>query len=185
MQAYWPATQLESWGTALQSGHIAAAPAEGVYGYVANPFAEAALQAIFNAKQRTLNKGFIVLIQNLNQLPLFCPALPDSAISAIQTHWQPGQPPTTLVLPALPDLSKLLTGGLSTIALRLPQTDYMQAYLRAAGTPLVSTSLNLSGQPAAVSADQIPAGLLALTLPEPLSGTPSRIFNPLENTWLR
>ena len=181
----WSQSELTPWRTALHSGHIAAAPAEGVYGYVANPFSPAALQSLLQAKNRAPGKGFIILIQSLHQLPLFCPLLPDVCIAAIQTHWQPGAPPTTLILPALATLPEALLGTHATVAVRCPQWPYMQHYLRAAGMPLVSTSLNLSGQLPAVAASQIPAHIPALTLPEPLSGAPSRIYNPLENKWLR
>ncbi len=176
---------LDVWQAALHRGEVAAAPAEGVYGYVAAPFHVEALQSLLEAKNRAPTKGYIVLIENLSQLSLFCPVLPEACHQAMQTYWHPSQPPTTLVLPALPTLPKLLTGGLPTIAIRLPQQPYMQSYLAAAGMPLVSTSLNLSGQPPATHANHIPVGVPALTLPYALSGTPSRIYNPLENTWLR
>lgn len=182
---YWQPNHLQPWLSALNAGQLAAAPAEGMYGYVANPFNEAALEAIMEAKQRSLTKGVIVLVQSPLQLDLFCPALPAECVDAIRTHWQFGQPATTLVLPALPTLSKLLTGGLGTIAIRQPQAHYVQEYLEAAGTPLVSTSLNLSGEAPALSADQIPSGVAALTLAKALSGEPSRIFNPVTNEWLR
>lgn len=180
----WTDEQLTPWLAALRSGRIAAAPAEGVYGYVANPFAPSALQMLLETKQRSANKGFIVLIQNTSQLELFCPPLPEACRSAVTEFWHQGHP-VTLILPALPNLPEVLNGNLPTIAIRMPQKDYMQAYLWAAGMPLVSTSLNLAGEPAAISAEQIPAGTPALTLPHPLSGIPSRIFHPMENTWLR
>lgn len=177
--------QLAPWQAALARGEVAAAPAEGVYGYVADPFNLTALQALLTAKNRAPTKGYIVLIENLHQLPLFCPTLPDACINAIQTYWREGEAPTTLILPALESLPDLLTGGLPTIALRCPQLPYMRQYLRAFGKPLVSTSLNISGQPPATSHTEIPENLPSLTLPNPLSGQPSRIFNPLANTWLR
>jgi len=61
----------------------------------------------------------------------------------------------------------------------------MQDYLKAAGQPVVSTSLNMSGEPPATTRDEVPADIAALTLPQPLSGTPSRIFNPVGGIWLR
>ncbi len=182
---YWQSVQIQRWLAAVQAGQLAAAPAEGMYGYVADPFNAAALEAIMQAKQRNLTKGFIVLVQSPLQLDLFCPALPAECVDAIRTHWQFGQPPTTLVLPALPSLSKLLTGGLDTIAIRQPQSHYVQEYLEAAGTPLVSTSLNLSGEEPALTVDTLPTGIAALTLEKPLTGTPSRIFNPMTGQWLR
>lgn len=181
----WNASELSAWVAALHAGQVCAAPAEGVYGYVADPFNPAALQSVLTVKNRVPTKGCIVLIRNLEQLKKLCPPLPQSCTEAIATYWQPGQPPVTLILPALPTLPELLTGGLPTIAVRLPQPAYMQDYLAAAGQPLVSTSLNLSGEPPATTRQEVPTDVPALTLPDALSGTPSRIFNPVTGMWLR
>lgn len=183
--AYWLPAQLAPWLAALKAGGVVAAPAEGLYGYCADPFNPAALRALMEIKQRDPSKGLIVLISAVEQLGRLCPPLTEAQQIAIATHWQPGQPPTTLILPALATLTPLLTGGHATIAVRLPQNPYMQEYLAAAQTPLVSTSANLSGQPAATTAAQLAPEVPALTLPQPLSGTPSRIFNPQTGHWLR
>lgn len=182
---FWQPSQLQPWLAAINAGQLAAAPAEGVYGYVANPFNESALHAILEAKNRPAAKGFILLVQSPLQLDMLCPALPESCVNAIRTHWIFGQPATTLILPALPAVSPLLTGGTGTIAVRQPQAHYVQEYLDAANMPLVSTSLNLTGESPATSAAEIPTHIAALTLPQSLSGVPSRIFNPLTGAWLR
>ena len=176
---------MQSWSAALRAGRVCAAPAEGVYGYVADPFNPAALQGVLTVKNRVPTKGCIVLIQNREQLDQLCPTLPQSCTDAMATYWQLGQPPVTLILPALPSLPEQLTGGMPTIAVRLPQPDYMQDYLKAVGQPVVSTSLNLSGEPPAIRREEVPLDVPALTLPHPLSGTPSRIFNPVTGIWLR
>ncbi len=181
----WSQPELSAWAAALHAGQVCAAPAEGVYGYVADPFNPEALQSILNVKNRVPTKGCIVLVQNVSQLEKLCPTLPQSCADAIAAHWQPGQQPTTLVLPALPSLPPLLTGGMPTIAVRLPQLEYMQQYLKAAGQPVVSTSLNLSGEPPAITREEVPSDIPSLTLPVALSGNPSRIFNPLTGVWLR
>lgn len=181
----WNASELSAWAAALKAGQVCAAPAEGVYGYVADPFNPEALQRVLKVKNRVPTKGCIVLIHTLEQLRELCPPLPSSCTDAIATHWQPGQPPVTLILPALPSLPELLTGGMPTIAVRMPQVEYMHAYLKAAGQPVVSTSLNLSGEPPGTRAEDVPLDVPALTLPQPLSGTPSRIFNPVTGMWLR
>lgn len=181
----WTDAQLTPWLAAIRAGQPAAAPAEGVYGYVADPFNPAALHNLLTQKQRDAAKGFILLVKDATQLAQLCPELPAACQNAIAQYWQPDQPPTTLILPARPTLSPLLTGTHGTVAVRYPHPAYMQHYLAAIGQPLVSTSLNRSGEPAATSAAQIPQGIPALTLPEDLSGTPSRIFNPLTGQWLR
>lgn len=184
MKPFWQPPQLEEWLQAVRQGTLAAAPAEGMYGYVANPFNVQAVEAIHNAKQRPANKGFIVLVSDATQLPQLCTTLEDNHIAAIDACWQPHQPPITLILPVKPELA-YLTGNLPTIAVRMAFAPYMQAYLQAVGTPLVSTSLNLSGEAPVLEAAAIPAGVTALTLPYKLSGQPSRIYNPATNKWLR
>ncbi|MBI1308274.1 MAG: hypothetical protein GC129_00250 [Proteobacteria bacterium] len=180
----WSAAQLEPWLQTLRAGGVAAAPAEGVYGYMADPFNPAALQSIVNLKQRSPAKGLIVLISNFAQLQKLCPhPLPPAYESATRTMWP--YPPVTLLLPALPSLPPLLTGNRPTIAVRYPAADYMLQYLDAFGGPLVSTSLNLSGQPAATQPSQIPTHVPALTLPKTLSGKSSRIYDPQKSLWLR
>ncbi len=181
----WNQPELQTWAAALLAGQVCAAPAEGVYGYVADPFNTAALENVLQVKNRVPTKGCIVLVAHTAQLTQLCPTFPHECHEAIATYWQAGQPPTTLILPALASLPELLTGGKGTIAVRLPQPAYMQEYLEAAGQPIVSTSLNLSGQPPATRAEEVPIGIPALTLPQPLSGTPSRIFHLLEKRWLR
>lgn len=183
---FWPENTLSEWKKALQNGQVAAAPAEGVYGYCANPFNPQALVNLLEIKQRNLQKGFILLISHLNQLTALCQDI-DMAnekhiTQAVVTHW-PG--PVTLILPARAELPEALTGGQNTLAIRLPSEPYMIEYINYFGGPLVSTSLNLSGQPPATQASQIPPEIPALTLSQPLSGQPSRIFNPLTNQWLR
>jgi L-threonylcarbamoyladenylate synthase len=184
-------SQLDTWVKALKSGEVCAAPAEGVYGYVADPFNEDALDKLITLKQRDASKGLIVLIPNTEQLKHLCPRnLPTAAQIAIGAYWNElsvasRQLSVTLILPALKSLPEQLTGGKGTIAVRCPSAPYMREYLEAFNGPLVSTSLNISGEPPATTASQIPPGIPALTLPGPLHGTPSRIFDPLQNIWLR
>jgi L-threonylcarbamoyladenylate synthase len=58
----WSSRQLSPWLAALKKGEITAAPAEGVYGYCADPFNSRALEKILEIKRRSLKKGLIVLI---------------------------------------------------------------------------------------------------------------------------
>lgn len=181
----WSQQQLKPWLECLHNNGVAAAPAEGVYGFVANPFSEQALESLMQIKQRSLHKGLIVLVADASQLTQLCPQpLPPQCQQAIDTYWF-AAPPTTLILPALPSLTKLLTGEHATLAVRRPTAPYMLEYLDAFGAPLVSTSLNVAGQPPATQASQLPLAIPALVLKEPLSGAPSRIYNPMENKWLR
>ncbi len=188
----FPQKMLISWLAALHSGKPAVAPAEGVYGYVANPFNPKALEEVVRLKNRTDPKGFIALISHINQLEHLCAPLGPNLHQVMQKLWfqAPADAvPVTIILPAKAGLPHLLTGGLRTIAVRFPRPAYMQEYLEAWAAispgPLVSTSLNLSGEAPATQMAQIPAGVAALTLPQPLSGEVSRIYNPFTGEWVR
>lgn len=176
---------MKNWLAAVSCGEVVAAPAEGVYGYCCDPFSKAALQKLLHLKQRGPQKGLIVLIHHERQLDEVCSPLGVAEREAIATYWAEGQPPTTLLLPAKAGLSLLLTGGRDTLAIRRARVGFMQEYLAAWGQPLVSTSLNISGEAPATDADTIPAGVVALTLPTPLSGTPSQIYDCAAKRWLR
>ncbi len=185
MDPFWPPTTLTNWLAALRAGEVVAAPAEGVYGYCCDPFNETALCKLMDIKQRSARKGLIVLIQHERQLGAVCDRLGKVEREAIATYWVDGQPPTTLILPAKQGLSQLLTGGRDTLAVRYARAGYMQEYLGAWGHPLVSTSLNSSGETPATEVSTIPADVVALTLPRPLSGIPSRIYDCAGRRWVR
>lgn len=192
MQAkLWSDIQLTPWCAALTHGEAVAAPAEGVYGYCADPFNAQALQKLVELKQRDENKGFICLINTLTQLDRLCAPLTDKAQAMIHAVWstaEEGQdtwPPVTLILPAREDLPQALTGGNGTVAVRKPHNGHMLEYLEAWGAPLVSTSLNKSGERPAIDAGDIPINIPVLTFNKPLSGEVSRIYNVLTSEWVR
>jgi L-threonylcarbamoyladenylate synthase len=185
MNPGWQPLDLKNWLAALSAGEVVAAPAEGVYSYCRDPFSEAALRGLINVKQRDPRKGLIVLIRHECELGELCAALGDTELDAIATYRAKGQPPTTLILPAKQALSPLLTGGRDTLAIRRARVDSMLEYLAAWGRPLVSTSLNNSGEAPATEAAAIPAGVAALTLPTPLSGIASRIYDCAGKRWVR
>lgn len=182
----WSQQDLTVWTAALQAGEVVAAPAEGVYGYCVDPFNVTALQQLMTLKQRDPSKGVICLVRNLADVALLCGDVPEETYDAIRTYWPsvPAQP-VTLILPAKLGLPELLTGGRGSLALRWTACDYMQKYLSAWGGPLVSTSLNISGDLPATDAAAIPLTVPALTCPEPLPGYVSKVYDPMQGVWLR
>lgn len=188
----FPQKTLISWLAALHSGKVAAAPAEGAYGYVADPFNPAALEALVGLKGRSPAKGFIVLISHMNQLEHVCAPLGPNLHQVMRKLWfeAPADAvPVTILLPAKDGLPGLLTGNSRVIAVRFPRVAYMQEYLEAWAAispgPLVSTSLNRSGELPATRAAQLPPGIAALPLAQDLSGEVSRIYNPFTAEWVR
>ncbi len=169
---------LNKWLTALKNGEVVAAPAEGVYGYCADPFNKKALQKLIDIKKRDPQKGLICLISDHLQLSQICAPLTQKEKELTEKYWSRAHKnPTTLLLPVHPQMPDLLTGGRTTLAVRLPQIDYVQQYLQAWGQPLVSSSLNVAGAQPAITHQEIPAHIPALVLETPLSGKTSCIIN--------
>ena len=181
----WAPSKLQRWVEALQRGEVVAAPAEGVYGYCCDPFNEHAMEKIMSLKGRNSSKGLIVLCRNLadvKRVANLSGTYAGDVKKAMDENW-PGA--VTLILPASKMVPDILTGFQDTVAVRIPSELYMHEYLEKHKGPLVSTSLNLSGEPAARRAQQVPFGIVALTMKHRLSGKTSRIFNVITGEWLR
>lgn len=127
----------------LARGGIIAHPTETVYGLAVDPDNESALLRLSRLKGRSVGKGFILLVSGLPQLAgLVRQPLSPLAKRLVDRFW-PG--PLTLVLPALPGLSPLLTGGTGRVAVRQSPSEMVATLLRLWQKPLVSTSANVSG----------------------------------------
>lgn len=125
----------------VNRGGLIAYPTESVFGLGCNPHNASAVARLLHVKRRPVAKGLIILASHFEQLdPLLAP-LPAAMESAILDSW-PG--PVTWVLPVHERTPLLLTGGRSTLAVRVTAHPLAAALCEACG-PLVSTSANRSG----------------------------------------
>lgn len=136
----------------LHAGELVALPTETVYGLAADATHPDALRAIFRAKGRPADHPLIVHLAAAGQLPDWVADVPESAWRLASAFW-PG--PLTLVLPAAGTVSPLVTGGQSTVALRVPAHPVMQAVLRQFGRGLAAPSANPFGQISATTAAHV------------------------------
>jgi L-threonylcarbamoyladenylate synthase len=176
---------LEAAVAALRAGGVVGVPTETVYGLASLPTV-AGLTALIEAKGRSAEKGFALLIDDRAQVDELC-LLPPAAARIADRFW-PGS--VTLVLPLRPGVTvpELLTGGRPTLAFRLPDHPAPRALARSVG-PLALTSANRSGEPDATEADAVVAAVgrsIALVLDDgPVrGGTPSTVvaIDP-EDAW--
>ncbi len=133
----------------LAAGEIVALPFETVYGLAADATNPAALRRIFLAKGRPADHPLIVHLASADQLSNWASKVPESAWRLAAAFW-PG--PLTMVLPAAQKVSELVTGGQSTVALRVPSHPVAQAVLRELGRGLAAPSANPFGQISPTSA---------------------------------
>lgn len=136
----------------IRRGGLVAIPTETVYGLGADGLNPVAVDKIFEAKGRPGDNPLILHVTGAEQIELFCHDVPPVAYKLAERFW-PG--PLTMVLPAKDCVPKRTTGGLSTVAIRCPQTAVTREIIRLAGVPIAAPSANLSGKPSTTTAAHV------------------------------
>lgn len=123
----------------LRRGELVVFPTETVYGLGADALQPAALEGIFVAKGRPLSDPLIVHITDLSELDRLTSSMPEAVWQLAQTFW-PG--PLTLILPRGPQVPRIVTAGMETVAVRMPSHPVARALIRALGSPVAAPSAN-------------------------------------------
>lgn len=136
----------------MRAGGIVGIPTETVYGLAADARNESAVRSIFQAKGRPQDNPLIVHISGIDQLPPLVREIPDLALRIAEKYW-PG--PLTMIFPKSDLIPSATSGGLDTVAVRMPQSPAARAIIDACGFPLAAPSANLSGSPSPTTAQHV------------------------------
>jgi L-threonylcarbamoyladenylate synthase len=136
----------------LRGGGIVAFPTETVYGLGADALNEHAVREVFSAKGRPPDNPLIVHIADIGQMEELSPDVTENA-RLLTKHFWPG--PLTVILKVRPHIPKVVTGGLDTIALRMPAHNVPLALIKNLGRGIVGPSANLSGKPSPTTAQHV------------------------------
>ncbi|HWV45077.1 MAG TPA: L-threonylcarbamoyladenylate synthase [Nitrospira sp.] len=147
---------IRSAGRIIKTGGIVAFPTETVYGLGCDAMNADAAAKVFEAKQRPQFDPLIVHIADPKQLDVVIGSLPVLGQRLMDAFW-PG--PLTLVLPKQRAIPDLVTAGLSTVAVRMPNHPVAQAFIREAGTPIAAPSANPFGYVSPTTAQHVVDGL--------------------------
>lgn len=141
----------------LRAGRLVAFPTETVYGLGGAATNDTAVARIFEAKGRPSFNPLIVHLPDRDSAERI--AVFDARARRLAEAFWPG--PLTLVLPRREDagLSRLVSAGLPSVAIRVPAHPLAQALLRAAGVPVAAPSANRSGGISPTRADHVAASL--------------------------
>ncbi len=126
----------------LRSGEVVAIPTETVYGLAANALDTKAVQKIYAAKDRPANNPLIVHIGAISQMEQIASDIPEIAKKLAAAFW-PG--PLTLVLPKQSHIPEIVTAGLPTVGIRVPQHSLTQELLERLDFPVAAPSANPFG----------------------------------------
>ena len=139
-------------GAVLRAGGLVAFPTETVYGLGAGALDEQAVAGIFKAKGRPADNPLIVHIDSAAGLGRYFRQVPERA-RVLAAHFWPG--PLTLVLRDDNRFPAIVSGGLGTVAVRVPDHPVALALIRAAGVPVAAPSANVSGRPSPTTAAHV------------------------------
>lgn len=126
----------------LRNGGLVAIPTETVYGLAANAFDARAVARIFEVKRRPFFDPLIVHIGSTQEMTALVEEMPVAARQLAERFW-PG--PLTMVLTKNDRVPDLVTSGLPTVAIRMPDHDLTRALISQTGFPLAAPSANLFG----------------------------------------
>lgn len=133
---------------ALAQGEVLAYPTEAVWGLGCDPFNAYAVQRILDLKNRSADKGLILVAANIEQFAFLLEPLSAEYKATLAASW-PGH--TTWLVPHNNKISPLLSGEHASIALRVSAHPLVQALCLLNKGPIVSTSANPQGLPPARS----------------------------------
>lgn len=136
----------------LKGGQVVAFPTETVYGLGAPIFAPNTIEKIFSIKGRALDNPLIAHIATLADCDQIAEELP-STFFQLAEHFFPG--PLTLVVRKKSSVPAIVSAGLPTIAIRMPNHPIATALIKAVGQPLVAPSANISGKPSSTTAEHV------------------------------
>ena len=139
-------------GEILAAGGLVAIPTETVYGLAANALDEAAAAKIYEAKGRPSDNPLIVHIAELSMMDNLVSEIPETALKLAEAFW-PG--PLTMILPKSDAVPHGTTGGLETVAIRMPSHPVARKLILKSGIPLAAPSANTSGRPSPTRAEHV------------------------------
>jgi len=130
---------------ALRGGGVAVLPTDTIYGLSGLAASARAIRRIQSLKRREAPKPLLILVASRAMLKsyVFLSAWQEARL---RRYWRPGVRPTTVVLRHRGRLPRALTAGSAGLAVRLPKSKFLIRIIRKLGEPLISTSLNISGE---------------------------------------
>ncbi|MGN0443758.1 MAG: L-threonylcarbamoyladenylate synthase [Acutalibacteraceae bacterium] len=139
-------------GEILRRGGLVGMPTETVYGLAGNALRGDCVRKIYQAKGRPSDNPLIVHISSFSQWEPLVAEIPEKAKKLAEKFW-PG--PLTIILKKSELIPKETSGGLDTVAVRMPSDETARRLIESAGVPLAAPSANTSGKPSPTSAQHV------------------------------
>lgn len=138
------AEALDRAATFIRRGKVVAIPTDALYTLVADPFSLKAIQQVFMAKGREINRSLPILVADVLMVEELAKQVPESFRVLARRFW-PG--PLAIILNASARLPLRATGNTGRMAVRQSASIVVQGLIERLSHPLIATSANISGSP--------------------------------------
>jgi L-threonylcarbamoyladenylate synthase len=163
----------------LKAGGIILYPTDTVWGIGCDATNEAAVARVFEIKRRADSKSLITLVADADMLGKYVKVIPEVAINLLEVN----DKPMTIIYPDAMGLAPNVVAEDGSAGIRIPMNDFCVAMIRRFRKPIVSTSANISGEPAPAFYEDIPMEIIDAVdwvadpyLEEGATGEPSQII---------
>ena len=143
---------LDKAASLLKKGEVVAIPTETVYGLAGNGLSGVSVKKIFEAKGRPADNPLILHIADIDTLYEYAEYVPELALKLANEFW-PGS--LTMILEKKAIVPYETSGGLETVAFRMPNSNWTLELIKECGFPLAAPSANLSGLPSPTCAEHV------------------------------
>ena len=144
--------ELKAPAKAIKEGKLVLFPTETVYGIGANALDVEAVKKIYIAKGRASDNPLIAHIAHIDMLKKLVQNVGEVEEKLIEAFW-PG--PLTIVFKKKPIVPDIITGGLDTVAVRMPSNIIAQKLIEYSDCPIAAPSANISGKPSGTQIEDI------------------------------
>ncbi|UPA16579.1 threonylcarbamoyl-AMP synthase [Borrelia coriaceae] len=132
----------------IKAGELVVFPTETVYGIGADAYNDDAIRMIFLVKKRPITNPLIVHVDSIKKINEIVEYIPKSAM-ILMRKFTPG--PLTFILKNSGKISNFISGGLDSIAVRIPSEPVALKLIKMSGVPIAAPSANLSRRPSATN----------------------------------
>ena len=136
----------------LRKGGVIGAPTDTLYGILADATNEAAVAKVFEVKERLGSSPLPVFVAHVSDLHRYGREIPELACALADRFW-PGK--LTIVVKKSDLIPSLVSGGLDTVGIRIPDHPVPRSIVAGLGVPVTATSANVSGMPPMTSAEDV------------------------------
>ena len=142
----------------LREGGVILYPTDTIWGIGCDATNEEAVARVYEIKKRVDSKAMLVLLDGAGKLQGYMDKVPDTAWMLLEAN--EGERPMTIIYPGAKNLAKNLLAKDGSVGIRITEELFSKALCEQLRRPIVSTSANLSGEPAAKSFSEIDCALL-------------------------